>query len=234
MSYCVNCGVELAEGEKYCPLCDTEVINPSSPWRESASRPYPVRLEKISKKIDRKFFAALAGIILTIPIIITVLCDLVAARAITWSAYVAGAGAMLFVVFIMPFYFKKYYTATFLAADGLAITLYLLFIEKASGGNWFLPLGLPIMIVVTGIITADALLLEKKRFPVFVSVAIVLFSVGFLCICLEIIIRTAASEDLIPRWSFFVLVPCVALGISALILEKRKKLKDEIKRRLFF
>ena len=28
MSYCVNCGVELAPSEKNCPLCGTPVINP--------------------------------------------------------------------------------------------------------------------------------------------------------------------------------------------------------------
>ena len=28
MSYCVNCGVELDNTVKQCPLCDTVVINP--------------------------------------------------------------------------------------------------------------------------------------------------------------------------------------------------------------
>ena len=31
MSYCVNCGVELARCEKKCPLCGVEAVNPASP-----------------------------------------------------------------------------------------------------------------------------------------------------------------------------------------------------------
>ena len=29
MSYCVNCGVELSQNEKKCPLCGTEVYHPN-------------------------------------------------------------------------------------------------------------------------------------------------------------------------------------------------------------
>ena len=32
MSYCVNCGVELADSERRCPLCHTEVHNPRQPY----------------------------------------------------------------------------------------------------------------------------------------------------------------------------------------------------------
>ena len=234
MSYCVNCGVELAKGEKKCPLCDTEVINPRSPYESSASRPYPERLEKISKKIDKKYFALLAGVILLIPIGLTMLCDIIATHGITWSIYVAGAGIVIFVAAILPFYFKKYYTVRFLAANGAAILLYLKFIEKNADGNWFLPIGLPITVVVTVITTAVITLIKKKRPPLFVSTAIILLSAGIMCVCIDIIIKAASGRSAVPIWSSYVMFSCLFVSILALILEKRKRLKEEIKRRLFF
>ena len=34
MSYCVHCGVELADCEPKCPLCGTEVLDPKAPNRK--------------------------------------------------------------------------------------------------------------------------------------------------------------------------------------------------------
>ena len=37
MSYCVNCGVELEENARECPLCSTPVVNPREQTRRDAS-----------------------------------------------------------------------------------------------------------------------------------------------------------------------------------------------------
>ncbi|MEG1385319.1 MAG: hypothetical protein RSD08_08485, partial [Oscillospiraceae bacterium] len=77
MSYCVNCGVELAESEKRCPLCNTEVINPSKPEHRVREYPYPKRVETLSRQIDKRFLVWIAGMIMLIPTIVTLFCDLV-------------------------------------------------------------------------------------------------------------------------------------------------------------
>ena len=46
--YCVNCGVKLADTEKRCPLCQTEVYHPDIPRRE-AEPLYPEELNPIPK-----------------------------------------------------------------------------------------------------------------------------------------------------------------------------------------
>ena len=38
--YCVNCGVELADSEKKCPLCGMPVFHPDIP-RTPAEPPFP-------------------------------------------------------------------------------------------------------------------------------------------------------------------------------------------------
>lgn len=143
MSYCVNCGVELKDSEKTCPLCDVEVQNPRAPWKEPAERPYPGRLEPVLKRADRRFFATLATLILCIPVAVTLLSDLLTDGMLTWSGYVAGAMALLFVWVILPLYCKRYYLLRLLSIDCLATLAYLKLIEYASRGTGFCPLPSP-------------------------------------------------------------------------------------------
>ena len=41
MSYCVNCGVKLDPSLKYCPLCNTPVINPHDLSKMQPISPFP-------------------------------------------------------------------------------------------------------------------------------------------------------------------------------------------------
>ena len=68
MSYCVNCGVELDETLRRCPLCGTEVINPnqrSAP--DPAARPFPSKVEQLERRAVRRFFTVMATLMLLIP-----------------------------------------------------------------------------------------------------------------------------------------------------------------------
>ena len=235
MSYCVNCGVELADSEKYCPLCHTEVLNPRSPFKEPAEYPYPRQIERIASHIDRRFFASIATFVLLFPAFITIICDLLPDAALSWSAYVIGALAVLFVWVVMPFYFKRYLSPLMLSSDCLIVLLYLLLIEKMTGGSWFLPLGLPITLCVTVCITALALVFTaKKRVNYLTRAACTLFSAGILVVLIELVLRLYNGDGVVFRWSPYALIPCVLLGLMAIVVERRKNLRDEIRRRLFF
>ena len=48
MSYCVQCGVRLAQQEKKCPLCGTPVINPN-PQETKEDHLYPDEYQKMIK-----------------------------------------------------------------------------------------------------------------------------------------------------------------------------------------
>jgi predicted outer membrane lipoprotein len=234
MSYCVNCGVELADSEKRCPLCDLEVQNPRAPWTEPDERPYPRHVDKVLKRIDRRYFATLSGLLLTIPCLITMLLDLISGGRLSWSAYVIGAVALVYVSVLLPLYFKKYHTVIFLAANCCALLLYLLFIERANGGSWFLRLGLPLTVAFSVCLIALALLFTETRFSLLVKAGSVLITTGLFIVCIELVTRRYIYEDLRIVWSFYALIPCLVLGVAAMVLEHRKNLKERIRRRLFY
>ena len=53
MSYCVNCGVKLKQSEKFCPLCNTKVINPNN-LKDKFIPAYSQVVEK-HKGINKKY-----------------------------------------------------------------------------------------------------------------------------------------------------------------------------------
>jgi hypothetical protein len=234
MSYCVNCGVELADSEKRCPLCQVEVMNPRAPWVEPTERPYPHHLDNLMRRIDRRYFATLAGLLLIIPCVITLLLDLILGGGITWSAYPMGAAALVFIFVFLPFYFKKYHTLAFLSADCAAVLLYLLFIERMNGGHWFLRLGLPITTTASVCMILLALLFTKTGVSVLIKAGAILIAIGLFVVCAELFIDLAVYSAVKFTWSFYVLIPCVILGVMALVLEHRENMKERIRRRLFY
>ena len=235
MSYCVNCGVELDNSEKQCPLCQTEIINPRNEQKEGSARPYPSSLEHIAKRIDHRFFAALTSVIMLIPMLTTLLLDLLDGNGVSWSGYVWGALTMLFVWLILPFFFRRRHDLLFLAADCLAVALYLFLIETFSDGSWFLTLGLPITAAATiCIIGTASIFIYGKRTGNLRKSAWVFAVIGIFCLAVDFLVGLNITGTVHFKWSLFVLIPCLALSACALILERRKNLREEIRRRLFF
>ncbi len=235
MSYCVNCGIELEKSEKYCPLCSVEVLNPKAPWQEPVERPYPRYLETLVHRIDRRYFATLAGLILMIPMMITILLDMLDGNGLSWSAYIVGAMALLFIFIVFPFYFKRYHTVSFLSVNCAAILLYLLFIERTNGGSWFLGIGMPVTVAASvGIIILALLFTKKAGMTVLKKSASVMFALGLFVFVIEVIVRLNEKSPFELKWAFYALIPCAILGAAAMILEHRKNFKEEIRRRLFY
>ncbi len=235
MSYCVNCGVQLNQCEKYCPLCSVEVLNPKAPWEEPVERPYPRYLETLVNRIDKRYLATLIGLILMIPILITILLDILDGGGLTWSAYIVGAMALIFIFVVLPFYFKRYHTVMFLSANCAAVLLYLLFIERTNGGYWFVGLGLPITVAASLAIIILALLFTKTtRMTLLKKAAGIFFAMGLFLLLVEVFIRLNTGEPFTLKWSFYALIPCAVLGAASLILEHRKNFKEEVRRRLFY
>jgi hypothetical protein len=236
MSYCVNCGVELAESEKACPLCDTEVINPRSPWTEPLSRPYPNEIETILSQIDRRYIASLLTIFLMIPVFVSLVCNLIYGEGITWSAYVIGAGAMLFIWIVLPLYFTHYRLLLFLGFDCLAVMLYLLFIDLVvNEASWFLPLGLPISGTFSVLLLLSAFVFSRERGKlILVRAAILFMDISVLVLAIEISTDLYVRGEVSLSWAPFVIIPCLVLAVSTQIIERKKNLKEEMRKRIHY
>ena len=214
MSYCVNCGVELAPSEKRCPLCGVEVVNPAKPWTEPEALPYSDNAERI-RRIDRRYLAGLISLVLLIPAVVCMFCDILDGR-LSWSLLVTGALLNVFVIFLIPMMLHRPSALLLIALDTVSTSAYLLLIRiacglPASGKDWLLPLALPIVLIC----------------------AFAFLGVGILTVGINLFVNLYCGLALMPVWSLYSMLPCLVLFVFFLVLNKRNRWKDGIRKRLF-
>lgn len=231
MSYCVNCGVELAESERVCPLCAAPVINALDPWKEPKAYPYPKTLERVEKKIDRRYGVILATILLLVPVIVSVMTDVLLSGRVSWSWFVIGGGGCFFVWVLLPFVFtgKNMYRNLFF--DVLAALLYLFLIDVNTQGTWFLPVALPIALLVGG--CAFIVLYTARHANWLCSAGVVSMLIGVVCVGVECTLDYFVSREIHLFWSLIVFVSLGLIAFAFWFVDRKKKLKEEIHKRLF-
>lgn len=235
MSYCVNCGVELEKSEQRCPLCGVEVVNPAEPYDETTVvRPYPKHVERLNARIDRRYTAIFLSLLLLIPVFICIFTNVLTAGTISWSLYVLGGALVLFAWLLLPLMLNHRNVYVCVAVDGLAAAMFLLGVERIAQQSWFLRLGLPL----AAIATLYALLLawlcrRKNKRELFIKAAIALAASGVAVVLVECTIDFYRGLPLWPHWSAYALFPCVVLAVLVVLLNKRAKLKSELRRRFY-
>lgn len=132
MSYCVNCGVELESSAKNCALCGTAVINPNIPEETEKEPAFSNEIFEIPERKKKKFFALLATTVFAIPQIVCFLINLFIYKESWWSLHVIGAGCLLWVILILPFFLRKMRAYLMWAFDTVAVTVYTLILYKLT------------------------------------------------------------------------------------------------------
>ena len=233
MSYCVHCGVELAPSERVCPLCQTEVNDPKQPFDPSASRPYPPKLDLFAYERSRWLLVLIATLLLALPAMITLACDIAYTDRADWSLLVIGAMGLLWIVFVPHLFAKKYALARHLLLDTVALLCYLLLIEHLTGGDWFLQLALPIVLLFSALLTAETMLMKYLVTDPLLRSAMALLAVPPMVIGIELALDLYIDKSIYLIWSWIVSIPCVILATVLFLIFRQAKLRSELERRLF-
>lgn len=233
MAYCVNCGVELARGEPKCPLCGVVSINPLEQENQEVQESFPMRVEQI-EHVDLRGVGVMLAMILCIPVLVSILSDLAVNRSLGWSIYVAGAAGLGAIVFVLPMILAKPMPILCVSIDCAAIALFLLLIERLTGGTWFLLLALPVTAVASAVIVGLTVFFTlRKDCPILTGIGLVLICAGIICMAIEVIVTNFLGGELI-WWSLYAIVPCLIISAIAFFIESRKPLKEQLVKRLFF
>lgn len=236
MSYCVNCGVELQKSEPRCPLCGTEVVNPNDASEEKPARPYPSHVEHLDRSVDRRYIASFISLLLLIPLFTVMLANVLVSGKLTWSYYVLGGELVLFSVFLLPM-IARMPKILYAVVDAAAISVLLLLIQVISQGDWgwFLLLGLPITVLTSVMCWFFSVMAAPGfRLPILVRFSLALTCVGVLVVLIEFLLGLYRHLVAWPTWSLYVLFPCLVLSSSLLLLNRRARVKEEIRKRFYF
>lgn len=234
MSYCVNCGVELDASLKKCPLCTTPVINPNDINKESTISPYPTEKGQV-EVVKRKDLGILLSVVLIATSVTCFLLNLLVFNRTLWSLLVIGICICLF-VFTFPavFYVKTPFYLSLLA-DGVSVGVYLYFISILTPQNcWFWQLGLPIVVLITVLMELYVILTKYLPFNILSGALYLFVEIPAFCVCLELLICRLLNHPLRITWSAVVLTVCVIIDIAFLTILLKKRLRNEVRRRLHF
>ena len=232
MSYCVNCGVELGDSEKQCPLCGVKVVNPAQQPCE-AEQKYPKRIEKIESAIDRQFTVKIISIFLAVPALICLACNILYDGRVSWSFYPIGGLVVVWAFCVSPLLFKRPAAIKWILIDIAAASAYLYLMEQfTNSGGWFLPLALPIVLTVGLMALLITVMIQYQTLRGLYIVSAVFFAISLLMLEVEALLDSYLAHELHLLWSWFVGIACVAVALTFIFIERKIKLKEELKRRL--
>ena len=231
MSYCVNCGVRLADSEKICPLCSTPVINPNEKKEErDQTSAYPDSVEKF-RPLNKKFIIKLLWLGVFIVSGIVLLLDLLTNGRVTWSAYVFGGVA--YAGAILTFLSVRSKHLMFLCC-GISTLLLLYLIAWRSGGiRWFIELALPVTIIYFAYSEFCWLSISKKNSNPFFKTSLCLLAFSLTLIGTECVIDYFVEKTVSLVWSLYAATPFAVVGLALLAISLNKKLMEDIKKRSF-
>ncbi len=229
--YCVKCGVRLQDGVKECPLCRTPVLIDSKDL-ENAHIKYS---DRYPAEHDHAKYLAL-GITTTIMIAACLVCLIVCLNTygtVSWSGYVMLGLAVLWVLFVLPFWFNKWRPFVFIPVDFAAIAGYLVYICLYTGGHWFLSFAFPVLGIVCIItMTAIVLLLTVKKGRLYITGGL-LIAIGCSSMLIEFFEHITFRTPMFV-WSLLCVSVFSAIGLFLLISAMIPPLKDYLNRKFFY
>lgn len=232
MSYCVNCGVELSEELKSCPLCQTPVYHPEKERKPEAAVPvFPQ--ERGDVDVVRNDVAVLFSVVLVSTCLACGVLNLLIFRGALWSVYVIGGCGVLWVASLPLILVKKPHILLTLPADGMAVSLYCALIAWFHPGEgWFLEVALPVVwlcVIFIGIFTGVA----KKMKPSILARASLLFAeAGIFTVFTELVLNHHFAGRFYLSWSAVTGICCCVIVAALVTVIRRSGLREEVRRRM--
>ena len=145
----------------------------------------------------------------------------------------SGALFILTMLAVLPLWFRKPNPVIFVPADFVAIGLYLLYINFATGGHWFLTFALPVTGTIGVLVTTVVTLLRYLSRGHLYIFGGALIAGGGLAVLIEFLLNLTFGLHHTFIWSFYPLAAGVLLGAMLLIIAVCKPLRRSLHRKFF-
>ena len=230
--YCIRCGVKLAEDKKPCPLCGTVPFHPELEPQEA--KPLYLQGRYPSTHVSRNVaMTVISTVLFLLPMVITVLCDVQVSKNITWSGFVIGALTSVYVWGVLPFWFQKPNPVIFVPCGFGALAAFVLYINYATGGAWFLSFALPVIGAATLIVTAVVVLMRYVPMGALYIFGGALIALGLFMPVMEMLLNLTFHLEHGLVWAFYPLAALVLLGGMLIFLAICRPARETMERKFF-
>lgn len=229
--YCIKCGVKLADSEKACPLCGTVPFHPDIPMEEGTPLYPPDRYPK--QQVNRRGILGVVTMVLLMPVFITLICDLSLHGRVTWSGYVLGAIAAVYVAVVLPCWFRRPNPVIFVPCGFAAAGVYVLYIDLVTRGGWFLSFAFPVVGFLGLLVTAMVTLLRYVRRGRLYIYGGALVALGVFMPVMELLMELTFGLPGFAGWSLYPLVCLALMGGALIFLAICRPARESMERRIF-
>jgi hypothetical protein len=228
--YCVKCGVQLEDTEKSCPLCGTRCYHPDID-RPAAEPLYPQE-QYPAPQVRSKGLVTILTWLFALPAFVTVLCDLRINYTVTWSGYVATSLAMVYIMLVLPFWFRKPNPVVFVPVGFAALAGFLFYLDMTIVGQWFLTFALPLVGALCVIFTALVTLLKYvKKGKLFIYGGC-LIALGAVMPVMEMLMNYTFHRKFVA-WSVYPFAALVGVGLYLIFLGIYRPAREIMERKFF-
>lgn len=229
--YCINCGVELADSEKRCPLCHLEAYHPKLPRPEG--RPLYPPVSDPAPRWNPLGVQLIVTLLFALTATLCLLGDIRMHGGVRWSGYVAGALAVCYTAFVLPGWFRRPNPVIFTPAAFTAVLLYLLYIDLFTAGQWFLSFAFPVAGVLALLCTTLAALLRYVRRGYLYIFGGFFILLGLHFLLMEGLLCFTFPSVAFAGWSFYPLIALCLLGLFLILTAICHPLRESLARRFF-
>ncbi len=229
--YCANCGVKLADTEKLCPLCGTEAYHPHIE-RPDVAPLYPKDFVP-KRELNNITIHIILITLFLIPIFVCLYWDYYINNVLNWSPYVIFSLVILYVIAVLPYWFKKPSPAIFVPVDFLLVALFLHYINYATQGDWFLSLAFPLVTYMGVIVTTASILLYYLKKGHLYVIGSFFIALGLYMEIIELFLMITFEKDF-NGWSIYPMIPLVMIGLAIIIISINKSARAALARKLHF
>lgn len=214
MRKCEKCGVLLDNNYHECPLCADSGENTAS-----GSRPADVLRAARSEAV--RYAWELSGIVCLSGVFITILLNLVFSGNISWSLYPVTSISWVWLVLTSIVFLKKWPFTMLISLLSVTLVMLVLFNLFDNQINWFVPVAMPVTIILFILSGIVVWLSGRARYKGFNILAISLIAVNILCVSIEVFADLNIHGTVTIRWSAVVSAALIPIAAVLMFLHYR-------------
>jgi hypothetical protein len=229
MKTCENCGVEVEEDLKRCPLCRARLDDGPEEEPEELGEEPPQ--QTVSNA--RFWLWEVVSLLSFVAALVIFASDFAFGFDIAWARYPLSAIAFLWASATVLIGLAKH-PVWRLIAQTVVVAGFLFALQfLTESGDWFLPLGLPIT-VLTGVLGGGAVFaIRRLRLSALPAVAVVILAAGVLVVGIELFIKRFQGSEVLVSWSLVAFACALALFFLILWINKRMRERHSEYRKVF-
>ncbi|MFW6362937.1 MAG: DUF6320 domain-containing protein [Spirochaeta sp.] len=220
MPYCSECGVEVDQSTRNCPLCNAPIYSSSRPPEGEQGYAESSEIEDLLAQRPPGYARALAiqllSLVCVTPVLVSLVINWLITGEFTWSLYVGVSMAAVWVYSVVPILLRRHISAILAICIGVTGILMWTVDILDERSRWFWEIGLPILAVlavITGLVTLAAAISRSRGANV---AAYILMGIILLCGAVDFISKRYVGADEPPfTWS---LIVAAAIGPVTLFL----------------